>query len=289
MIDRDLIGDFMRFGVSSIVFLPETLQSSIEKVAENRFDCWEIVCEGSHQLRPKNIKYLMGLKENYEVDIVVHAPFSDLNPASMNDNVRRLTVSSIIEAIEGAFELDANVVTIHPGYIPPLWSSYVEDILDNNFSSINDIVEVAEDYEVMIGLENMPNYMGVLGITPESLRDIVKDIDSKYLGITFDIGHANTACGAPAEYVKELNSIGQGIVHVHCHDNNGNDDEHLKVGDGNIDFLSVLDELKSIGYNGILSFESKNIRDAVKSREIIKELLSIGEKEIETEKEYLKL
>lgn len=274
----------MKFGVSSMVFLPETLQSSIEKVAENRFDCWEIVCEGNHQLNPKNIKYLMELKEKYEVDIVVHAPFSDLNPASMNDNVRRLTVNSIIEAIEGAFELDANVVTIHPGYIPPLWSNYVEDILDNNFSSLNDIIEVAEDYGVMVGLENMPNYMGVLGITPDDLNDIVRDIDSKYLGITFDIGHANTACGNPAKYVKELNKIGHGIIHVHCHDNNGNDDEHLKIGDGNIDFSSVLNELNTIGYNGILSFESKNIRDAVKSRELIKELLSIEETEQEKRK-----
>ena len=264
----------MKFGVSSLVFLPETLQSSIEKVAENRFDCWEIVCEGSHQLRPKNVKYLMELKNRYEVDIVVHAPFSDLNPASMNDRVRRLTIDCIMEAIEGAFELDANVVTVHPGYLPPLWSSYVEELLDNNFSTLNDIVEIAEDYEVMIGLENMPNYMGVLGITPESLRDIVKDIDSKYLGISFDIGHANTACGNPSEYVKELNKIGEGIVHVHCHDNNGNDDEHLKVGDGNIDFFSVFRELKDLGYEGVISFESKNIRDAVKSREIAKELLS---------------
>ncbi|MDK2791054.1 MAG: hypothetical protein PWP15_1563 [Methanothermococcus sp.] len=263
----------MKFGVSSLVFLPETLQSSMEKVAENSFDCWEIVCEGSHQLTPKNTKYLMELKYIYDVDIVIHAPFSDLNPASMNDRVRRLTVSSIVEAIEGAFELDAKVVTLHPGYIPPLWSSYIEDILDNNFSSLNDIVGVAEDYQVMLGLENMPNYMGVLGITPEALKDIVREIDSKYLGITLDVGHANTA-GNPAEFVKELNNIGQGIVHVHMHDNNGNDDEHLKIGDGNIDFLSVLNALKDIKYEGVLSFESKSIRDAVKSREVVKELIS---------------
>ncbi len=263
----------MKFGISSMVFLPETLQSSIEKIAENRFDCWEIVCEGNHQLTPKNIKYIMKLKDEYGVDIAVHAPFSDLNPASMNDRVRQLTISSIVEAIEGAFELDASVVTIHPGYIPPLWSNYIDDILDNNFSSINDIVEVAEDYEIMLGLENMPNYAGVLGISPEDLKDIIKDIDSKFLGITYDIGHANTACEDPSKYIKKLDNIGMGIVHVHCHDNNGSDDEHLRVGEGNIDFMDVFNELKSIKYDGVISFESKNLRDAVKSREIIKEFI----------------
>ena len=274
----------MKFGISSLVFLPESLTSSMEKIAEHNFDAWEIVCEGTHYLSPKNIKYLMELKESYEVDIVVHAPFSDLNPASMNERVRKLTVECIRDAIEGAFELDSEVVVVHPGYIPPLWSNYVNEILDNNFSTLSEIVEMAEDYGIKIGLENMPNFKGVLGITPESLLDIIKDIDSKNLGITFDIGHANTA-GNPAEFVEKLQNIGIGIIHVHAHDNNGYDDEHLKIGEGNINFIEVLEKLKEIGYNGIISLENKNIRDAVKSRDILKEYLEIvNEKVSEKEK-----
>ncbi|AEK20571.1 sugar phosphate isomerase/epimerase family protein [Methanococcus maripaludis] len=268
----------MKYGISSLVFLPETLQSSMEKVAANSFDCWEIVSEGSHQLNPKNIKYLRNLREEYDVDLVIHAPFSDLNPASMNRDVRNLTTNSVIEAIEGAFELDANVVTVHPGYLPPLWSDYTKELLDNNFSSLNDIVEMAEDYEVMIGLENMPNYPGVLGVSIESLKDIIKDINSKYLGITFDIGHANTATKNPETFVKELNKIGKGIVHCHIHDNMGTEDEHSLIGAGNIDFLKILSELKSINYDNVLSFESKSIRDAVNSRETINKYLSMLEK-----------
>lgn len=58
-----------------ISFLPESLTSSMEKIAEHNFDAWEIVCEGTHYLSPKNIKYLMELRDRYEVEIVVHAPF----------------------------------------------------------------------------------------------------------------------------------------------------------------------------------------------------------------------
>ena len=144
----------MKFGISSLVFLPESLTSSIEKIAEHNFDAWEIVCEGTHYLSPKNIKYLMELRDRYEVEIIVHAPFSDLNPASMNERVRRLTVECIRDAIEGAFELDSEIVVVHPGYIPELWSNYVNDILDNNFSTLSEIVEIAEDYGIKIGLEN---------------------------------------------------------------------------------------------------------------------------------------
>ncbi|XRO75225.1 sugar phosphate isomerase/epimerase family protein [Methanocaldococcus sp. 28A] len=278
----------MKFGVSSLVFLPECLTSSMEKIAKLYFDAWEIVCEGTHYLSPKNIKYLMELRDKYDdVDIIVHAPFSDLNPASMNERVRRLTVECIRDAIEGAFELDSEVVVVHPGYIPELWSNYVNDILDNNFSTLSEIVEIAEDYGIKIGLENMPNFRGLLGITPESLLEIVKDIDSKNLGITFDIGHANTV-GNPAEFVEKLQNIGIGIIHVHAHDNNGYDDEHLKIGDGNINFVEVLNKLKDIKYDGIISIENKNVRDAVKSKERLKEYLDIVNEKITERKKIEK-
>ncbi|NPA63009.1 MAG: sugar phosphate isomerase/epimerase [Methanococci archaeon] len=273
----------MKFGVSSLVFLPESLSSSLEKIAEHNFDVWEIVCEGTHYLSPKNIKYLLEVKDKYDVDVVVHAPFSDLNPASMNEKVRKLTIECIRDAIEGAFELDAEIVVVHPGYIPELWSNYKSEILDNNFSTLSEIVEIAEDYGIKIGLENMPNFRGVLGTTPESLLDIIKDIDSKNLGITFDIGHANTVAN-PSEFVEKLHKIGIGIIHVHIHDNNGYEDEHLRIGEGNINFIDVLEKLKEIDYKGVLSIENKNIRDAVKSKEILKEYLEIVNEKVAEKK-----
>jgi len=275
--------DKMKFGVSSLVFLPEPLQSSMEKIVEAHFDAWEIVCEGHHQLTPENVKYLRELKDCYDVDIVVHAPFSDLNPASMNSRVRKLTVQCIGEAIEGASELDGKVVVVHPGYVPPLWSNYIEEIRDNNYSTLIEILEVAEDHKIMIGLENMPYYsgMGILGTTLEDIKGMVEGIDSKYLGITFDIGHAHTVvcnnvskCKTLEDFIYQLDRIGRGIVHVHCHDNRGKVDEHLKLGDGNIDFLRVFKALKDIGYSDIITFESKNLRDAIKSREVASEIIS---------------
>ena len=273
----------MKFGVSSLVFLPEPLQSSMEKIVEAHFDAWEIVCEGHHQLTPKNVKYLRELKDSYNVDIVVHAPFSDLNPASMNSRVRKLTVQCIVEAIEGASELEGKVVVVHPGYVPPLWSNYIEEIRDNNYSTLIEILEVAEDYGITIGLENMPYYPGmeVLGTTLEDIKGMVEGIESKYLGITFDIGHAHTVicsniskCKTMEDFIYGLDKVGRGIVHVHCHDNRGKVDEHLKLGDGNIDFFRVFKALKDIGYRGIITFESKNLRDAIKSREIASEIIS---------------
>ncbi|WP_456418599.1 sugar phosphate isomerase/epimerase family protein [Methanocaldococcus infernus] len=258
----------MRFGISSLVFLPESLDSALNKIT-NKFGVWEVVCEGNHYLDVKNIKLLRDAKEKYKVDIVVHAPFADLNPASMNYRVRELTINCIRDAIEGAYELDAELVVIHPGYIPELWKDLKEEVLDNNFSTILKLVEIAEDYGVKLGLENMPNFPGVLCQKAEELKNILNEIDSKYLGVTLDIGHANTV-GNIEEFIDELRNK---IIHIHIHDNNGERDEHLAIGEGKINFYRVLKKLVKIGYDKILTIENKNLRDALKSKEILLEIL----------------
>ncbi len=252
----------MKIAISSLVFLPESLESITNKLIENDFYIWEIVCEGNHYLDKKNIKYLLDIKEEYSLEFLVHAPFSDLNPASMNEKVRKLVIECIEDAIKGAYELDSSIVVVHPGYIPELWKNYLDDILDNNFSTLLEIVEIAEDYDIIIGLENMPNYKGLLCREYNEIKKLINEIDSKNLKMTLDVGHANTVGNV-------LDFINKDIVHIHIHDNNGVEDEHLAVGDGNINFDEFFKELKKINYNGILTIENKTLRDAIKSRKKI--------------------
>ncbi|ENN95894.1 hypothetical protein J422_05299 [Methanocaldococcus villosus KIN24-T80] len=263
----------MKIAVSSLVFLPESLESVLEKIES--FEAWEIVCEGTHYLNSKNIKYLLEIKDSYDISLLVHAPFSDLNPASMNAKVRELTVECVRDAIEGAFELDAELVVVHPGYVPELWKEYKDEILDNNFSTLLKIVEIAEDYNIKIGLENMPNFTGVLGKTPGEMLGIIKDIDSKVLGITFDVGHANTVSD-PIKLLEDFAKLN--IIHIHAHDNNGYSDDHLKIGEGNIDYFSVIKKLHEMRYDGYITIENKNLRDAMKSKEILEEYISMVNK-----------
>ncbi|WP_457611730.1 sugar phosphate isomerase/epimerase family protein, partial [Methanocaldococcus sp.] len=183
--------------------------------------------------------------------------------------VRELTINCIKDAIEGAFELDANLVVVHPGYIPELWKDLKDEILDNNFSTISKLVEIAEDYNITLGLENMPNFRGVLCQKINEIYEILNEIDSKNLKVTLDVGHANTV-GDVIEFIRKLN---KNIAHVHIHDNNGYEDEHLRVGEGSINFYKVLEELIKIDYDGILSIENKSLRDAYKSKELLMEIL----------------
>jgi sugar phosphate isomerase/epimerase len=68
------------------------------------------------------------------------------------------------------------------------------------------------------------------------------------------------------------------IKHIHLHDNRGgsshNDDLHLPVGDGVIDFENIFKMLKSINYKGTITLELQP-DEIKKCLEYVKRLLTV--------------
>jgi len=75
-----------------------------------------------------------------------------------------------------------------------------------------------------------------------------------------------------------MNAIEDFLVHkerfanVHVHDNMGERDQHLPVGDGNIDFKQVLKQLS--GYDGRYVIEARSLNEAVVSRDRLQHIFS---------------
>lgn len=77
---------------------------------------------------------------------------------------------------------------------------------------------------------------------PENLIKLCDSIDSDFFAICLDTGHLNLFSRISlSDWVIEL---GDRLNYIHLHDNNGNKDEHLPVGKGNIDFKSFFQTLK---------------------------------------------
>jgi sugar phosphate isomerase/epimerase len=61
-------------------------------------------------------------------------------------------------------------------------------------------------------------------------------------------------------------------VHIHVHDNNGKDDQHLGIGHGTVDWKSFADALRRIAYHKVVVIESvERIGESVTK---LKQLLS---------------
>jgi len=101
-----------------------------------------------------------------------------------------------------------------------------------------------------------------VGHTPEELLRMTEGTE---IGICLDVGHANTT-GNLDEFLAMLPHI----RNIHIHDNRGERDEHLPLGEGGIDFDTVLRRISSSGYGHGLVIESENsMESGVKSLEFL--------------------
>jgi sugar phosphate isomerase/epimerase len=86
--------------------------------------------------------------------------------------------------------------------------------------SLAELVVVAEQEGVKLALENMlPKHPGSDG---EELLNMVKQIDSPWLGVCFDSGHAHVA----GDMQKHFETLKDSIITFHIQDNDGTRDMH---------------------------------------------------------------
>lgn len=249
-------------GVSSPSFSSYPIEDVLPGLARF-FKHWEIVSEAEHQL-PLIAPRLAMMMENYDMTFSLHAPFCDINIASLNERIRESSVMEIINMVEYAVNMNMRTVTFHPG----LYSMAVPDMQEksvmNAKRSLRMLDRISEEYGVTMALENMPSMPFMLGHTAEEMSFL---IDGTNLPICFDVGHANTV----GEIDKIIDALGDRIVNVHIHDNDGTADKHMTIGDGNIDFEACIKKLGR--YMGNYIIESRSLESAVESLDRISLLL----------------
>ena len=190
--------------------------------------------------------------------VSIHAPVLDLNPCSINPDVREVSIRWIERSIKIAEKLQASVCTIHPGRRtakrPPTITDYqrLGHMLDC-------IEETAKKVRVKVAIENMEPAVNALLTTPE---EVIKILDERpWLYFTFDFAHAS---GSGRDIVSSFLEIGnERMVNIHLSKGmngfmHGPPSEDERV-------LPFLSELKEMNYEGQLTLE---INDLVLPREL---------------------
>ena len=105
---------------------------------------------------------------------------------------------------------------------------------------------------MVICLENMSRTP--TSITAENLMHFVRELGSEHIGICLDTGHLNMA--EKNSQVDFIRTAGESIRALHIADNEGERDQHMiPFGRGNVDIVSVVSEMKKIGYDGLYNLE----------------------------------
>jgi sugar phosphate isomerase/epimerase len=164
----------------------------------------------------------------------------------LNASMKRLK-----QSMAYANELDAKVWVFHPGAKTGIGQFYPGVDWKQNIESIKQLYKSAEEYGVNIALENLPAKYYFFMSKPEEFARFYKETNLP-IGIVMDLGHANLE----GHIEGFFNLLADKIVHIHASDNDGSDDQHLGIGYGKIDYTSVAQMLKQIGYDKSVIIES---------------------------------
>jgi sugar phosphate isomerase/epimerase len=192
---------------------------------------------------------------------------------SSHENVRRGWVEEGKAMIQAASQLKIQLLNFH--YNARLGRVGVKEdsreIFVQNFTnSMIELDRFASSMRIELMLENSPPQ----GFNPlEGIEYFARILNAvPNLRFHFDVAHAfieNRMKGVQ-QYVD---AFADKLVHVHLHDNHGKQDEHLPLGEGNIDFRKVVKALKTVDYCRTMTFEVFTSRvDAARSRDAFKKL-----------------
>lgn len=249
----------MKISVSTLGLYPAKMEKILEFVTRNKLEYLEIITEYPYKNVTSNDL------SSYDLGISVHAPMSDINISSHVDKIRQASIEEMISSFQKANELDANIVTVHPGSIPVMALKFTDKILELNLESLKYLQSQAEEYGVMMCVENMPLLERLLYTNVEALfEDVSNEIHS---GITLDIGHGHNN----GFNVDEM-LVSDDIHHIHLNDNDGSYDMHDALGTHNIDFKSLFNILEKKKYNDICVIEVYTMHQILKSINYLKEL-----------------
>lgn len=200
-------------------------------------------------------RLLNELRREAGVTYTVHAPFRDINIASMNNTVFEAARHDMMRSMEVAAQIEANLVVMHPGITGFFPAEYWPEMKRRELSVFEAMGEFGAKHGIRVTVENLPK-MNVHFEDTWTLDGTIQlhdSWDSEVKGVCFDVGHAYHAGLDVAAAVRRL---GSRIKHLHLHDNHGGMiDEHLPIGQGTIPWDSFFTALEEIGFEGYGVFE----------------------------------
>lgn len=232
------------------------LEEEMEYAAGHNFDHMEIdLLKENTQFESFDRKRIHDLKKltfDNQISLSLHIPYT-LNLIRKSFLSRNKLMNRINHIFDLAADLNVTHITSHIGSFSKhvIWSDPREEYLKRSIENIVLISETADNHEILFAVENLiplPEHSTYhfIGDNINDFSEIFSSVDSENVGLCLDLGHANLNEGG-IEYIK---NFGGKIICLHYHDNEGEKDEHLEVGDGNIQWKKIVRELDKTGFSG---------------------------------------
>lgn len=206
---------------------------------------------------PAIIKDLQEQLEGFEGPRTFHGLFSDLNPACKDAAIKKIVEKRFQQSFEAAVAIRAESVVLHSGHKGMKHKISVANYIDNSIKFWKEYIKQFEDNGIYACIEN------VLEDSPDNLIKIVDEVNSPFLKVCLDTGHANLCSQIPAS--KWIKAYGDRLHHMHLHNNFKTNDDHAGFQYGCVNFLDVIESLKSQSFPPVIVFEMFNKKHIIES------------------------
>ncbi len=240
----------MQAAISSLLFKSHPLADVIDLARDQGVSWLEVWTE--HLWRDDQGDLLKRLRQ-CGLSLSVHGPIGDLNITSTNQGIREESIRQVIQGIEEAAAMGAQVITVHPGFLTGRQDA-PEDIWDMQISAFTRFANRGKELGLVIAMETMEKRNKEVVIYPEIANQITDAVNMENFGVTFDVSHAHTVMDV-VEFIRALRRI----RHIHISDTK-NGKVHALMGQGEIAFEPVLQALRE-KYDGALVIEGWNPKD----------------------------
>jgi sugar phosphate isomerase/epimerase len=168
--------------------------------------------------------------------LAIHGPYTGIDFGHKDHLLKDAVRKRMDMTYQAVRELKPDTLVLHTGCSEQMLRYNLTENWLETASEFwrSEIVRYAE-CRVRVVLEN------VVEQSPDLMMELADRVESEHLGFCLDIGHANLCSQLPpSQWVEKM---GQRLKHVHLHDNDGQRDDHLPVGQGSIDFDSFFETL----------------------------------------------
>jgi sugar phosphate isomerase/epimerase len=255
----------MHLAYSSNAYLNYSIEETIARIASLGYEGIELLADVPHawpaSLLPERKKAIRECLEQNQLKI------SNVNAFMMNAiadprqpywhpswiepdrDYRAIRREHTRRALQLAKELGAANIQTEPGG-PLAEGQKWKAAADIFYDEIMPCVEVAEKLEIALLIEPEP---GLMIETFEQYLEFADRLDSPWVGLNFDIGHAFCMQQEPQEWVARM---APHTKHYHLEDiASTRKHAHLIPGRGAIDIPAVLREIEKSGYQGWITVE----------------------------------
>ena len=245
----------------------DAVKEAIKLCKKHNLNVLEIGCN-----KPVYANVVLGFKQELkkvleELDeVTLHSPIGEISLSAFHPKILEASIEEFKLNIDLASYLNIKKIVMHPGKFDSIHaklSLLSKKRVHDNFLNLN---KYAIEKNVFLCMENLAKN-DTLFTKPDEFKFFAKN--NGYL--TLDVGHAITNNIDPINFIDKFK---HNVKHIHLQDNKINTyDQHLAIGDGDLDLESLLKKLKEIKYNETIIFELTELDRLEKSIRVVKELI----------------